>query len=64
MSIFNEYCTDILNLKNNLKFFIEGTRSRLGKMMEPKLGLLNVVCDSVTTGKLKDALIVPVTINY
>lgn len=33
-------------------------------MMEPKLGLLNVVCETVVTGKINDALIVPVTINY
>lgn len=33
LAILNAYCTDILCMKNNFKFFIEGTRSRLGKMM-------------------------------
>jgi glycerol-3-phosphate O-acyltransferase len=46
------------------EFFIEGTRSRTGKMLKPKLGVVNIILDSFFEKKIKDAHILPVTINY
>ena len=47
-----------------LEFFVEGTRSRTGKIMAPKFGLLGIVVDTVVEGKICDATIIPMTINY
>ena len=47
-----------------LEFFIEGTRSRSGKTLQPKFGLLSIVADAVFDQKLPDATILPITINY
>ena len=47
-----------------LEFFVEGTRSRTGKIMAPKSGLLGIVVDSVLENKIPDATIIPITINY
>jgi len=47
-----------------LEFFIEGTRSRTGKTLNPKFGLLSIVADSVFEKKIPDATLVPITINY
>jgi glycerol-3-phosphate O-acyltransferase len=59
-----EYVQKILSDKCNLEFFIEGTRSRVGKMLDPKYGILTMVVDAVNANMLKDAKLVPITINY
>lgn len=47
-----------------LEFFVEGTRSRTGKILAPKFGLLGIVVDTVVENKLNDATLIPLTINY
>jgi glycerol-3-phosphate O-acyltransferase len=47
-----------------LEFFVEGTRSRTGKVMNPKFGLLGIVVDTVIEKKIPDATLIPMTINY
>jgi glycerol-3-phosphate O-acyltransferase len=47
-----------------LEFFIEGTRSRSGKMMSPKFGILNVVTDLFFEKKVKDLCYIPIALNY
>ena len=63
-TIFYEYVHRILLDECYLEFFIEGTRSRTGKTLNPKFGLLSIVADAVYDGKLVDATILPITINY
>jgi glycerone phosphate O-acyltransferase len=41
--IFREYVQRILTDGQSLEFFIEGTRSRSGKMLHPKMGLLSII---------------------
>ena len=36
-AIFNEYVQRLLTKGNNLEFFIEGSRSRTGKTLNPKV---------------------------
>jgi len=47
-----------------MEFFIEGGRSRSGKLMSPKMGLLSMVLDAHFEGRVKDAYIVPISIGY
>jgi glycerol-3-phosphate O-acyltransferase len=47
-----------------LEFFIEGTRSRSGKTLSPKFGLLGIVTDAVHEGRINDATILPIAITY
>ena len=43
-SIFTEYTQQILNLgERPIEFFLEGTRSRCGKALQPKLGMKLVI---------------------
>lgn len=37
-----------------LEFFVEGTRSRSGKLLSPKYGLLTIVADTYFDKKLPD----------
>jgi len=63
-AIFREYVTQLLVDGQGLEFFIEGTRSRSGKMLQPKLGLLSIVTNVFFEGKVKDLTFVPMSINY
>jgi glycerol-3-phosphate O-acyltransferase len=46
------------------EFFIEGTRSRSGKLFPPKIGLLKMVVESYLEDGPKDVYFVPVSLNY
>ncbi len=46
------------------EFFIEGTRSRSGKMFPPKLGFLSMIVEIFLKGKLPDIYFVPASIDY
>ena len=46
------------------EFFIEGGRSRSGKMRPPKKGLLKMYMEAYKEGLRKDILFVPVSITY
>ncbi|GAC70212.1 glycerol-3-phosphate 1-O-acyltransferase [Gordonia soli] len=58
------YLAYIVEKRFNLEWYIEGGRSRTGKLRKPKLGLLTYVVDAV--GQLEDAdvTIVPTSIVY
>jgi len=63
-AILYEYIQRLLITENWLEFFIEGTRSRYGKTLGPKLGILSIVVDAYLDKKIPNARIVPITINY
>jgi len=46
------------------EFFIEGGRSRSGRMRPPKVGLLNILFDAHLKGYKRDIVFVPVSITY
>ncbi|RIL08335.1 MAG: hypothetical protein DCC75_09185 [Proteobacteria bacterium] len=62
--ILKRYVTYLVKRGHSQEFFIEGGRSRSGKMLPPKLGLLGIFCDAFTKGLRKDILFVPVSIAY
>ena len=47
-----------------IEFFIEGGRSRTGKLLSPKFGLLSMVIDAAEKLKGRDVTFVPVSIDY
>eukprot|EP00002_Diphylleia_rotans_P026400 TRINITY_DN525_c0_g2_i1.p1 TRINITY_DN525_c0_g2~~TRINITY_DN525_c0_g2_i1.p1 ORF type:complete len:1229 (-),score=251.97 TRINITY_DN525_c0_g2_i1:134-3820(-) len=63
-AVFREYVTHLLQEGFPVEFFIEGGRSRSGKVLPPKLGLLSVVVDAVLDGRLSDVSVVPISIMY
>jgi 1-acyl-sn-glycerol-3-phosphate acyltransferase len=63
--LLRRYIATLLNQHYNLEFFIEGARSRNGKLTPPKFGMLKMIVDSYVNGDLHaDAQIVPVSITY
>ncbi|XP_077992642.1 glycerol-3-phosphate acyltransferase 1, mitochondrial-like [Glandiceps talaboti] len=63
-SVLHSYMLEVLKRNQNLEFFLEGGRSRSGKALSPKGGLLSVVVDAYMDGTINDAYIVPVSISY
>ena len=59
-----EYVGYVLEKRFNLSWSIEGTRSRTGKMLPPKLGLLSYAADAYLDGRTDDILLLPVSITF
>ncbi|GJJ70009.1 glyceronephosphate O-acyltransferase [Entomortierella parvispora] len=63
-SIVQEYVQELLEGGYNIECFIEGTRSRTGKLLPPKLGVLKIVMDAMLSNRVQDCYIVPISIGY
>jgi len=63
-SVVAAYIEGLLRRGANIKFFTEGGRSRSGKLLQPKIGLLGMVLDPILAGVVEDAYVVPVSIYY
>ena len=58
------YIKTLISSGYNLEFFIEGGRSRTGKLVLPKLGLLNMILRAFEEKAAPDLLFVPTFIGY
>lgn len=62
--VFAEYIHKLLEEGYNIEQFIEGGRSRTGKLLMPKLGLLAILLNAFKNGACKEMIIVPIYIGY
>lgn len=62
--VLKEYVGYIVEKRFNLSWSIEGTRSRTGKMLPPKLGLMSYVADAYLDGRADDILLQGVSICF
>ncbi|MCD6585695.1 MAG: 1-acyl-sn-glycerol-3-phosphate acyltransferase [Desulfobacteraceae bacterium] len=62
--IFAAYIKKVLDEGFHLEFFIEGGRSRTGKMLTPKIGLLSLLMDAFAKNDWDDMTFVPIYIGY
>jgi glycerol-3-phosphate O-acyltransferase len=62
--VLREYVGYIVEKRFNLSWSIEGTRSRTGKMLPPKLGLMSYVADAYLDGRSEDILLQPASISF
>lgn len=58
------YIKTLLKKTFCLEFYIEGTRSRTGKMIKPKFGILSQILRAYHEGVCEDINFVPIAINY
>ncbi|XP_019382762.1 PREDICTED: dihydroxyacetone phosphate acyltransferase isoform X1 [Gavialis gangeticus] len=64
-AVFAEYVkTMIRSGYAPMEFFLEGTRSRTGKTLTPKLGLLSIVMEPFFKREVFDTYLVPISISY
>ncbi|KAJ3218193.1 hypothetical protein HDU67_006455 [Dinochytrium kinnereticum] len=64
ITIMREYIELLLQRGHNIEAFIEGTRSRIGKLLQPKFGILKIVLEAILSERVKDCIIVPMSIGY
>ncbi len=63
-TVFKEYLYSVLSRNTPLEYFIEGGRSRTGRLLPPKTGMLAMTVHSHLRGKSKPIVFVPTYIGY
>jgi glycerol-3-phosphate O-acyltransferase len=64
VEVFNRYIKVLLEEGHPIEFFIEGGRSRNGKLVLPKTGFLSILLQAHAEGACKDLIFVPASIAY
>ncbi len=62
--VLSKYIKTLLEEGLPIEFFIEGGRSRTGKMVMPKYGLLSMIMQAYREGSFNDLALVPIFIGY
>lgn len=63
-AVAESYIETLLTSGYNFECFIEGTRSRTGKLLPPKFGILKYILDAIISGAVSDTYIVPISTQY
>ena len=63
-TIFSEYLSALLSHGVSIEYFIEGTRSRTGRLLEPKAGMLAMTIKSYINERNKPLMFQPAHLNY
>ena len=63
-AVVDAYVRRLLKDGSSLEFFVEGGRSRTGKLLPPKLGLLSLVVDAALNVPTRTTWFCPVSIGY
>ena len=63
-SVFKEYLFNILSRNTPLEYFIEGGRSRTGRLLPPKTGMLAMTVHSHLRGRAKPIVFIPTYVGY
>jgi glycerol-3-phosphate O-acyltransferase len=62
--VLRRYVEYLLEKRFALEWYVEGGRSRTGKLREPRLGLLAYVAEAYTEGLVDDVVLIPVSLMY
>jgi glycerol-3-phosphate O-acyltransferase len=62
--VLRNYVDYLIEKRFSLEWYIEGGRSRSGKLLPPRYGLLAYVVDAYLRGKAEDVHLIPVSIAY
>ena len=62
--VFAAYVKTLVKEKVNINFYIEGGRSRTGKFMPPRVGMLAFLLQAIEEGAVEDLMFVPTLIGY
>ena len=59
-----EFLGHLVAKRFNIEWYIEGGRTRTGKLRPPKFGLLHYLVTALEEDRAEDVMLVPVSINY
>jgi glycerol-3-phosphate O-acyltransferase len=62
--VFAAYLKVLVKEKVNMNFYIEGGRSRTGKLLPPRLGMLSFLLQTIHEHAVEDLCFVPVFVGY
>ncbi|MFC1833960.1 1-acyl-sn-glycerol-3-phosphate acyltransferase [Thermodesulfobacteriota bacterium] len=62
--VFSAYVKVMIKEEFSLGFYLEGGRSRTGKLMPPRLGMLGFMLQTVDDGAVDDLLFLPTFLGY
>ena len=62
--VLREYLGYLAEKRFSLEWYIEGGRSRTGKLLPPKLGLLTYLVSAYREGRVDDLMLIPISIAY
>ena len=63
-AVFREYLAELFIRGYSVEYFIEGGRSRTGRLLDPKTGMLMMTVQTLLRGDPRPITIVPVYIGY
>lgn len=63
-TIFREYLAELFYRGYAVEYFIEGGRSRTGRLLDPKTGMMSMTLQALQRGLTRPLSIVPVYIGY
>jgi len=63
-TIMHEYILELVDMGVPIEYFIEGGRSRTGRLLKPKLGMLSMTVESWIKTQNKPLAFIPVYIGY
>jgi glycerol-3-phosphate O-acyltransferase len=59
-----EYIAHLVSKRFNLEWYVEGGRSRTGKLRRPRMGLLSYLTGALDDGRAPDVALVPTSLVY
>jgi len=62
--VLRNYLAYLLEKRFPLSWSFEGTRSRVGKLMPPRFGILKYVMEAMSASDANELYIIPIAINY
>ncbi|MDN5874104.1 MAG: 1-acyl-sn-glycerol-3-phosphate acyltransferase, partial [Sinobacteraceae bacterium] len=63
-AVLRNYLMYLVGCGENLEWYMEGGRSRTGKLRPPKYGLLTYLIDAIREGVAEDVMLVPMSLTY
>jgi len=63
-AVFHEYLARILSNGTAIEYFIEGTRSRTGRLLQPKGGMLSMTVRSFLRSPVRPIMFQPIYVGY
>ncbi len=63
-AVFKEYLSRILASGTSIEYFIEGTRSRTGRLLQPKTGMISMTVQGYLKSRGRPVMFQPIYVGY